>query len=138
MNPLLDSATALTVRSMTTRTRLRPGRQTGNGIAVPWPWLTARPPPVKPAAAAPARTIQAPGQRLASSTPASTIPTPDSHSHGRGERGGARRLSHSTMPSISSALPGSKVAKFEKIVESVKAATRPLPNCVAHNWMKAP
>ena len=42
------------------------------------------------------------------------------------------------MPSISSDLPGSKVQKFEKTVESVKAATRPAPNRAAQSWMNDP
>ena len=38
-----------------------------------------------------------------------------------------RLFSQESMSSISSALPGSNVLKFEKIVESVKASTRPWP-----------
>ena len=121
MNPSWAAAVA-ELRSITTRTS---GRCSGAAWPGGRPTATAAAAqPKKPAASS---TSQPPAT-AAEPMPATPRREPERAQPEPGPRVQRPRwLSHSIIPIISSALPGSNAQKFEKMVESVKASTRPRP-----------
>ena len=116
---------------MATRTMGRTGL--GGGMAARLASTVAPRPTIQPNMTAASTLSQGVGRARIRNSPADeaaiAAATQQSHSvpPSHAPSSGLRRLSQSIMPSRSSALPGSKVQKLEKIVESVKPSTRPLP-----------